>query len=138
MAIDTTQTYFILVFVGDINYIFSWFQSAVLIKNHLWQRLSQDWTLSGRDWVDVEIVQHHGSSIEFRLRFLDEDGDDSNVFSPPDSAMILRDITRYLRSFRAFPHQIYVEDLGGGRRAYRVGVGLEDEPHEAYDSGCEI
>ena len=115
----------------------TWFQSAVQIRNHLRQKLAQDWTTAGRDWVDVDIVQNHGASVELRLRFTDEDGEDSNLFTLPISSRILDGVRRYLHSTRAYLYQFFIEDLGGGRRAYRFGVVLTDRPNYPNDSDCE-
>ena len=47
------------------------------------------------------------------------------------------DVRRYLRPCRAYLYQFFIEDLGGGRQAFRLGVGLIDHPHNPNDSGCE-
>ena len=117
--------------------LFSRFQTPFEIKAHLWHKLAADWTIAGREWVNVDIIVDHGTSIELRLRFWDEDGEDSNVFNPPISSHILKDVRRYLRPCRAYLYQFFIEDLGGGRQSFRLGVGLIDHPHNPNDSGCE-
>ena len=91
---------------------FSRFQSAFEIKTRVWQKLAEEWTTAGRDWVDVDIVQNQEASIELRLRFTDEDGEDSNVFNPPISSVILGDVRRYLRPCRAYLYQFFIDAYG--------------------------
>ena len=89
--------------------LFSRFQSPFEIKAHLWQKLADDWTIAGRDWVHIDMVVNRGTSIELRLLFWDEDGADSNVFNPPTSCNILSNVWRYLRPCNAYLYRPWTD-----------------------------
>lgn len=110
-----------------------------MIKDYLWERLAADWTTRGRDWVQVSTIESCGETAVYRIQFFENTGEDSNVFTPPTAVSVLSDLKRYLLPSGAYPHSLYVEDLGPGRKAYRVGVCMPDFPdrQDAYDSGCE-
>ena len=89
--------------------------------------------------MQVETVVDGGQTMSFRICFFEEDGEDSNVFTPPSAVTVFDSVREYLEPKGAYPHSLCIEELGEGRQAYRVGICLVEPTvdQDALDSGCE-
>ena len=89
--------------------------------------------------MDVSVITDRGQTAELEIRFLEDDGEDSNVYNARSTASIFYDLTCYLQEIEAFPYHFHIKVLPNFSRAFRVWVFHLNRGNDfdGIDSGCE-